>query len=104
MADLAKELEELHASVVRAVRERVDNGSEDEDGNHQPVSNDDLRVALQLLKQNSVTANLAANENEILKGKMAGKLNFSALQQKIIPLRKPEGESPLHTPAEDQTA
>ena len=87
MADLAKELEELHASVVRAIRERVDNGSEDEDGNYKPVSNDDLRVALQLLKQNAVTANLAETDTSKLKSKMAGKLNFSALQEKVVPLR-----------------
>lgn len=89
MSDLAKELEELHASVVRAVRERVDNGSEDEDGNYKPVSNDDLRVALQLLKQNAVTANLAETDAKALKSKMAGKLNFSALQEKVIPIRVP---------------
>lgn len=89
MADLAKELEELHASVVRTIRERVDNGSEDEDGNYKPVSNDDLRVALQLLKQNAVTANLAESDATKLKSKMAGKLNFSALQEKVVPIRVP---------------
>jgi hypothetical protein len=93
MADLGKELEELHASVVRTIRERVENGSEDEDGNHKPVSNDDLRIALQLLKQNAVTANLAETEAKVLKSQMAGKLNFSALQEKVIPF-KPEPRLP----------
>jgi hypothetical protein len=93
MADLSKELELLHASVVRTVRERVENGSEDDDGNYKPVSNDDLRVALQLLKQNAVTANLAENDAAKLKSKMAGKLNFSALQEKVMPIR-PEIQLP----------
>jgi len=87
MADLGKELEELHASVVRAIRERVENGSENERGEYQPVSNDDLRVALQLLKQNAITANLAEADTTKLKSRMAGKLNFSALQDKVVPLR-----------------
>jgi hypothetical protein len=93
MADLAKELEELHASVVRTIRERVENGSEDEDGNLKPASNDDLRIALQLLKQNAVTANLAEADTSKLKSKMAGKLNFSALQEKVMPIR-PEIQLP----------
>lgn len=88
MADLAKELEELHASVVRTVRERVDNGGVDEDGNLIPTSNDDLRVALQLLKQNSITANLAESDTAKLRSKMASKLDFSALKDKgnVVPI------------------
>jgi hypothetical protein len=107
MADLSKELELLHASVVRTVRERVENGSEDDDGNYKPVSNDDLRVALQLLKQNAVTANLAENDAAKLKSKMAGKLNFSALQEKVMPIR-PEIQlpdaAPRHNSGEAQQA
>jgi hypothetical protein len=88
VADLAKELEELHASVVRAVRERVDQGGDDEDGNLIPTSNDDLRVALQLLKQNSITANLAESDTAKLRSKMASKLDFSALKEKgnVVPI------------------
>ena len=88
MADLAKELEELHASVVRTVRERVDNGGVDEDGNLIPTSNDDLRVALQLLKQNSITANLAESDTAKLRSRMASKLDFSALKDKpnVVPM------------------
>jgi hypothetical protein len=88
VADLAKELEELHASVVRTVRERVDNGGVDEDGNLIPTSNDDLRVALQLLKQNSITANLAESDTAKLRSKMASKLDFSALKDKgnVVPI------------------
>jgi len=80
MADLNKDLEELHAEVVSAVRERISNGA----------SNDDLRVALQLLKQNSVTANLSENDTAALRSRMAGKLDFSALKDKpkVVPLRQ----------------
>jgi len=88
VADLAKELEELHASVVRTVRERVDNGGVDEDGNLIPTSNDDLRIALQLLKQNSITANLAESDTAKLRSRMASKLDFSALKDKpnVVPM------------------
>jgi hypothetical protein len=80
MADLNKDLEELHAEVVSAVRERISNGA----------SNDDLRVALQLLKQNSVTANLSEDDTAALRSRMAGKLDFSALKDKpkVVPLRQ----------------
>lgn len=80
MADLNKDLEELHAEVVNAVRERISNGA----------SNDDLRVALQLLKQNSVTANLSEDDTAALRSRMAGKLDFSALKDKpkVVPLRQ----------------
>lgn len=88
MADLAKELEELHSSVVRTVRDRIDKGGYDEDGNLIPTSNDDLRVALQLLKQNSITANLAESDTAKLRSKMASKLDFSAIKDKtnVVPM------------------
>ncbi len=92
MADLAKELEELHASVIREVRDRVDKGGYDEDGNLKPTSNDDLRVALQLLKQNSITANLSESDTAKLRSQMAGKLDFSALKNKanVVPMVRPD--------------
>lgn len=96
MADLAKELEALHASVVRTVRERIEEGSYDEDGNPRPVNNDDLRVALQLLKQNSITANLSEADTSALRSRMAAKLDFSALKDKanVVPIvRKDEPAS-----------
>ena len=80
MADLAKELEELHASVVRTVRDRIESGED--------INNDDLRVAMQLLKQNQITANLAEVNTEQMKSKMASKLNFSNLKEKVVPLRQ----------------
>jgi hypothetical protein len=92
VADLAKELEELHASVVRAVRERVDRGGFDDEGNLKPTSNDDLRVALQLLKQNSITATLSQDDTAKLRSKMASKLDFSALKDKpnVVPMVRPD--------------
>lgn len=92
MADLAKELEELHASVVRAVRDRVDRGGYDDEGNLKPTSNDDLRVALQLLKQNSITATLAESDTAKLRSQMASKLDFSALKNKpnVVPMVRPD--------------
>ncbi len=78
MPDLNGELEELHASVIRAVRDRLDNGEQ---------SNDDIRTALQLLKQNSITAQIDKDTSEQLKSQMAKKLDFSALQNKVVRLR-----------------
>jgi hypothetical protein len=96
MADLAKELEELHASVVRTVRSRIESGED--------IDNDDLRVAMQLLKQNAITANLTEVNTEQMKSKMAAKLNFSSLKEKVIPLRQPPNVSPRHNSDENQSA
>ncbi len=92
MADLAKELEELHASVVKEVRQRIDLGSYDDEGNLVPTSTDDLRVALQLLKQNSITATLSQDDTAKLRSKMASKLDFSALKDKpnVVPMVRPD--------------
>lgn len=90
MADLAKQLEDLHAAVVETVKTRIENGgTRDDDGNLlEPLSNDDLRVALQLLKQNAVTANLAESDINTLRSRMASKLDFSALKDKpnVVPI------------------
>ena len=96
MADLAKELEELHASVVRTIRDRIENGED--------INNDDLRVAMQLLKQNQITANLAEVNTEQMKSKMASKLNFSNLKEKVIPLRQLPDASLPHKSDEAQQA
>lgn len=86
--DLGNELQKLHAAVVETVTDRIRNGSIDEDGNLKPVSNDDLRVALQLLKQNSITANLSEETTNELRSRMAAKLDFSALKSKnVVPIR-----------------
>lgn len=91
MADLAKDLEELHASVVRTVRDRIEKGGYDDEGNPKPTTNDDLRVALQLLKQNSVTATLSQDDTAALRSRMASKLDFSALKDKpnVVPMVRP---------------
>tara|TARA_R110001592_G_scaffold180338_3_gene422581 strand:+ start:421 stop:681 length:261 start_codon:yes stop_codon:yes gene_type:complete len=73
--DLNAELEELHASVVRTVRDRLDNGEQ---------TNDDIRTALQLLRQNAITAQIDKDTSEQLKTQMAKKLDFSALQNKVV--------------------
>jgi len=88
MAELGKQLEELHAAVVETITDRIRNGSEDDNGNIKPVSNDDLRVALQLLKQNAITANLSESDTALLRSRMAGKLDFSALKDKpnVVPI------------------
>lgn len=78
MPDLNQELEELHASVVRAVRDRIDSGEQ---------SNDDLRTAMQLLKQNSITSQIDKDTAAELKSQMARKLDFSALNNKVVPLK-----------------
>lgn len=85
MPDLNVELEELHASVVRAVRDRIDNGEQ---------TNDDIRTALQLLKQNAITAQLDKDASEQLKTQMAKKLDFSALQNKVV--RITDGDKTRH--------
>lgn len=85
MPDLNAELEELHASVVRAVRDRLENGEQ---------TNDDIRTALQLLKQNAITAQLDKDASEELKAQMAKKLDFSALQNKVV--RITDGDKKRH--------
>jgi ABC-type amino acid transport substrate-binding protein len=89
MADLAKELEELHAAVVQVVKDRVEHGGFDADGNPLPTSNDDLRVALQLLKQNQISAAAMPDTPMADLARMQGKLNFQTLEQKakVVPIR-----------------
>mgnify|MGYP005707474107 CR=1 FL=1 len=85
MPDLNEELQALHACVVRAVRDRIENGEQ---------SNDDIRTALQLLKQNQITAALDKDEASELKAKMAKKLDFSALAGKVVPIRESDQKHP----------
>ena len=58
MADnsLREKLDTLNEAVTNLLLSRVTNEQLDKDGNLVPISNDDLRVALQLLKQNSISA------------------------------------------------
>ena len=79
----ADNLAELQTLTIETVIDRIKKGSYDKDGNPLPVSNDDLRLAAQLLKQNNITANLAEADNERLKTQMAKKLDFSTVRQKL---------------------
>ena len=79
----ADNLAKLQSLTIETVIDRIEKGSVDKDGNYQPVSNDDLRLAAQLLKQNNITANLAEADNERLKAQMAKKLDFSTVRKKL---------------------
>lgn len=83
MKNDAENLAELQTLTIETVIDRIKKGSYDKDGNPLPVSNDDLRLAAQLLKQNNITANLAEADNERLKAQMAKKLDFSTVRQKL---------------------
>lgn len=94
---LKEQLEELHAAVVETVTKRVKCVDEagdpllDDDGNPVQASGDDLRIAMTLLKQNSITADLSDETVDKLRSRMAGKLDFSTLRdkkdKKVVPLR-----------------
>jgi len=83
MKNDAENLAELQTLTIETVIDRIKKGSYDKDGNPLPVSNDDLRLAAQLLKQNNITANLAEADNERLKTQMAKKLDFSTVRKKL---------------------
>ena len=83
MKNDAENLAELQTLTIETVIDRIKKGSYDKDGNPIPVSNDDLRLAAQLLKQNNITANLAEADNERLKTQMAKKLDFSTVWKKL---------------------
>ena len=81
MPDLNDELQELHRDVVAAVRDRINAGE---------PSTEDLRTALQLLKQNQVSAVIPESAVDAMKAQMAKKLDFSALQGKVVPIKDAE--------------
>ena len=83
MPDLNEELDKLHACVVAAVADRLAAGD---------PSNDDIRTALQLLKQNQITAALDKDQAAELRSRMASKLDFSALQGKVVPIKADESK------------
>ena len=83
MKNDAENLAELQTLTIETVIDRIKKGSYDKDGNPLPVSNDDLRLAAQLLKQNNITANLAEADSEKLKSQMAKKLDFSTVRKKL---------------------
>jgi len=81
MADLNEKLQRLHEAVVDLVTDRLENPPEDELG-RAVVSNEDLRVALALLKQNGVTAPVQDGTGISQVAKLAGKLDFKGLSEK----------------------
>lgn len=81
MADLHDKLGELHEAVTDTILGRFRAGEE--------ISNDDMRVAMQLLKNNSISA--VASSDSPLRN-LAAKLDFSAMADKVVPLR-PEAVS-----------
>ena len=83
MKNDAENLAELQTLTIETVIDRIKKGSYDKDGNPVPVSNDDLRLAAQLLKQNNITANLAEADSDKLKANMAKKLDISTVRKKL---------------------
>lgn len=81
MADLHKLLGEMHQEVIEQVLDDLRNGDRKA-----------RAEAMQLLKQNSITASLSESDTAALRGKMAGKLDFSRIQgiDKVIPIRPPQ--------------
>lgn len=77
MADLQEQLAEIHEEVVSQVLEDLRNGDRKA-----------RAEAMQLLKQNNVTA--VAQEGSTLK-KLAGKLDFSQMEDKVVPLKREAG-------------
>ena len=80
---LKEKLEQLHEDVTQVLSTRLKG---------QEVSNDDLRLAMQLLKQNSISAAAMPDTPASDLARMAGKLNFSTLEKKakVVPLRADE--------------
>jgi hypothetical protein len=81
MSDLNEKLQKLHEAVVDLVTDRLENPPEDDLG-RAVVSNEDLRVALALLKQNGVTAPVQGDTGISQTAKLAGKLQFEGLKDK----------------------
>jgi cytochrome c553 len=73
--DLQSKLAEMHAEVIDQVLDDLKNGDRKA-----------RTEAMALLKQNNVTA--VASEGSSLK-KLAGKLDFSGMEEKVIPIKRP---------------
>jgi hypothetical protein len=96
MADLNDKLQKLHEAVVDLVADRLKNPPVNVDTGEAVVSNEDLRVALALLKQNGVTAPVQEGSSVSQVAKLAGKLQFEGLKEKravVVPLRPSPGPS-----------
>jgi len=77
MADLQEQLAEIHEEVVSQVLEDLRNGDRKA-----------RAEAMQLLKQNNVTA--VAQEGSTLR-KLAGKLDFSQMEDKVVSIKREAG-------------
>ena len=79
-SDLRDVLEEIHAEVAHGILDDLRNGDKNA-----------RREALQLLKQNSITAAAMPDTPTADLARLAGKLNFAELEQKVkvVPLRPP---------------
>ncbi len=90
-ADLNQKLQQLHEATVDLVASRLEAVGKNEEGEEVSlVTNDDLRLALALLKQNGVTAPVAEGSRMGQASKLAGKLNFQGLAEKravVVPIR-----------------
>jgi len=81
MEDLNSKLAEMHAEVIDQVLDDLRNGDRKA-----------RAEALMLLKQNNVTA--VATGNSSL-SKLAKKLDFSSMEEKVVPFRNPRATSEL---------
>ena len=81
MADLRDKLEQLHEDVIELLSTRLQSSE---------VGNDDLKMAMQLLKQNAISAAAMPDTQASDLARMTGKLNFSTLEEKtkVVPLRR----------------
>lgn len=77
MADLLENLEDIHKELAAGILEDLRSGDKNA-----------RRDALQLLKQNAITATLSQDDTDKLRSKMASKLDFSALKDKpnVVPM------------------
>lgn len=78
MADLRETLDQIHEEVAFGILEDLRNGDKTA-----------RREALQLLKQNSVSAAAMPETPTAELARMAGKLNFQTLEEKakVVPIR-----------------
>lgn len=77
MSDVQQQLSEMHEELIAQVLDDLKNGDRKA-----------RAEAMQLLKQNNVTA--VAQEGSTLR-KLAGKLDFSSMEDKVIPLNRQRG-------------
>ena len=78
--DLREVLEDIHAEVANGILDDLRNGDKNA-----------RRDALQLLKQNSITAAAMPETPTADLARMSGKLNFAELEKKVkvVPIRPP---------------